>query len=390
VREASAAGYSPAQSLQFGVAALLVSPHFLFRIEQNPAPGAIAPISDIELASRLSYFLWSSMPDEELLRLAEEHRLRHPDVLRAQVRRLIADPKSTAFAENFAGQWLETRSLDAVKPDATKFPGWSPMLREAMRTETRLFFEAVLRENRPLSDFIDGRYTFINEPLAKHYGIPDVTGLEFRRVELTTGQRSGVFTQGSVLTVSSYPTRTSPVLRGKYLLENVLNAPPPPPPPTVPALDEEKVGVGGSLRQQLEQHRNDPVCASCHVRMDPLGFSLENYDAIGRWRAADGTFPIDATGVFPDGRTFTGPEEMKALLKENMPQFARSVAEKLLTYALGRGVEAFDTATVRHLVRQAADDEYRLLALIDGIVQSAPFQQRRGEAQVRPAQGESR
>jgi hypothetical protein len=330
------------------------------------------------------------MPDEELLRLAEEHRLRHPDVLRAQVRRLIADPKSTAFAENFAGQWLETRSLDAVKPDATKFPGWSPMLREAMRTETRLFFEAVLRENRPLSDFIDGRYTFINEPLAKHYGIPDVTGLEFRRVELTTGQRSGVFTQGSVLTVSSYPTRTSPVLRGKYLLENVLNAPPPPPPPTVPALDEEKVGVGGSLRQQLEQHRNDTVCASCHERMDHLGFSLENYDAIGRCRAADGTFPIDATGVFPDGRTFTGPEEMKALLKENMPQFARSVAEKLLTYALGRGVEAFDTATVRHLVRQAADDEYRLLALIDGIVQSAPFQQRRGEAQVRPAQGESR
>ena len=378
VAKARGAGYAPAQSLQFGIAAILVSPHFLYRLEREPKPGTVAAISDLELASRLSYFLWASMPDEELLRLAERRRLRSPGVLDAQIARMLADARSSAFADQFVGQWLETRSLDAARPDATKFPQWSPELRDAMRTETRMFFEAVLRDNRPLSDFIDGRYTFINERLARHYGMTDVRGPEFRRVELTTNQRSGVFTHASVLTVSSYPTRTSPVLRGKFLLENVLNAPPPPPPPTVPALNEETVGVAQSLRQQMEQHRADPVCASCHARMDPLGFSLENYDAIGRWRTQDGKFPIDTHGEFPNGRTFAGPEGMKALLRENVDAFSRGVAEKMTTYALGRGVEGFDRPALRAIVRQTAARDYRIQALITAIVHSAPFQQRRG------------
>jgi hypothetical protein len=361
---------------------MLVSPHFLYRLERNPAPGTTAPISDLELASRLSYFLWASMPDEELLRLAEARRLRTPGVLEGQVRRMLADAKSSALAEQFAGQWLETRSLDAVKPDATKFPEWSAELRDAMRMETRLFFEAVVRENRPLSDFIDGKYSFLNERLAKHYGVPGVIGPDFRRVYLDTDQRSGVFTQGSVLTVSSYPTRTSPVLRGKFLLENVLNAPPPPPPPGVPALNEESAGVAQSLRTQMEQHRTNPVCASCHVRMDPLGFSLENYDAIGRWRSQDGTFPIDPSGEFPNGRTFAGPQGMKALLRENLDAFTAAVAEKMLTYAIGRGVERYDRSTLRALTRKTAAQEYRMQALITAIVESVPFQQRRGVAAV--------
>jgi len=376
--KARAAGYSPNESLQFAVAAVLVSPQFLFRMERDPKPGMTAQISDVELASRISYFLWSSMPDEELLRLGEANQLHQPAILKAQVKRMIADPRSSAFAENFSGQWLETRSLDALQRDAKKFPEWNTELKDAMRMETRMFFEAVLRENRPISDFIDGRYSFLNENLAKHYGIDGVTGPEFRRVDLTTDQRSGVFTQGSVLAVSSYPTRTSIVLRGKYLLENVLNAPPPPPPP-VPSLNEEAVGTAGTLRQQMEQHRSDALCASCHSKMDVLGFALENYDATGKWRTQDGKFPVDASGAFPNGKTFAGPAEMKAILKESMPVFARAVTEKLLTYALGRGVESYDRLTVQDLVRQMAASEYRLQTLIEGIVQCVPFQQRRGD-----------
>jgi hypothetical protein len=284
-----------------------------------------------------------------------------------------------AFSDNFSAQWLQTRNLDGVKPDAKKFPEWNTRLKEAMQTETRLFFDAVLHDNRPISDFIDGKYTFLNEMLAKHYGIAGVTGPEFRRVELHTDQRSGIFTQGSVLTVSSYPSRTSVVLRGKYILDNVLNAPPPPPPPDVPILDESAVGVARSLRAQMEQHRSNPVCASCHTKMDPLGFSLENYDAIGRWRTEDGRFPIDATGTFPNGKSFSGPAEMKALLKDSMAEFTSSLAEKLLTYSLGRGVESFDRPTVRDLAQQTAADGYRLQTLVLGIVKSAPFQQRRSE-----------
>jgi len=378
--QAKAAGYTPAQSLQFAIATVLVDPQFLFRLERDPKAGTSAPITDVELASRLSYFLWSSMPDDELLKLGETNQLHLAAVLDAQVKRMLADTKSSAFAENFSGQWLETRSLDAVKRDAKKFPQWNNELKEAMRTETNMFFAAVMRENRPISDFIDGKYTFLNELLAKHYGIEGVKGDEFRRVELTTDQRSGVFTQGSVLTVSAYPTRTSVVLRGKYLLENVLNAPPPPPPPDVPALNEAAVGVATSLRQQMETHRADALCASCHAKMDPLGFSLENYDAIGKWRTEDGKFKVDASGKFPNGKSFDGPAEMKGMLKDNMPEFTKCVAEKMLTYALGRGVESFDRLTVQDLVRQTTQHDYKMQSLILGIVHSAPFEQRRGEA----------
>jgi hypothetical protein len=363
-----------------------VTPQFLFRIERDPAPGTTAPISDSELASRLSYFLWSSTPDDELLRLAETNQLHQIEILDAQVKRMIADPRSSALAENFGGQWLQTRSLDAIKPDPAKFPDWNVTLKDEMRNETRLFFEAVMRENRPIGDFIDGRYTFLNENLANYYGIPGVTGSEFRRVELKNPdavRRSGVFTQASVLTVSSYPTRTSVVLRGKYLLETVLNDPPPPPPPDVPALNEQTVGVARSLRQQMESHRADPLCESCHLKMDVLGFGLENYDAIGRWRITDGRFPIDASGTFPNGKTFNGPAAMKAILRDNMPDFVRCLAVKLLTYALGRGVEGYDRPAVDEVVRETTAEDNRFQTLILGVVHSVPFQQH--HAPVDPA-----
>lgn len=377
--KAADAGATPAQSLQYAITAILVEPQFLFRIEQNPKPGVIERVNDFELASRLSYFLWSSMPDAELMRLAQANRLHLPPVLDAQVTRMIADPKSSALAENFAGQWLEIRSLDAVKPDPKKFPGWNGALRDAMRTETTLFFENVLREDRSISDFIDGKYTFLNEQLARHYGIDGVKGPEFRRVDLTADpQRSGVLTQASVLTVSSYPVRTSVVLRGKYILENILGAPPPPPPPDVPQLDNDTVGVAASLRQQMEQHRSNAVCASCHSRMDVLGFGLENYDAIGRWRTMDGKFPIDASGKFPNGKTFTTPAEMKALLLDNLPDFARCLAEKMLTWSLGRGIESYDGPTVRDIVRQTQEHGYRFQAMIKAIVHSPAFLERKG------------
>ncbi|HEY3838408.1 MAG TPA: DUF1592 domain-containing protein [Bryobacteraceae bacterium] len=378
--KAKTSGYTPGQSLQFAIEAMLCSPEFLFRIEHDPKPGTSSRISDPELATRLSYFLWSSMPDQELLHLGESGKLHSPAVLDAQIKRMLSDPKADALAENFAGQWLEIRSLDAVKPDKGKFPEWGPELKEAMRTETSMFFEAVMRENRPVSDFIDGKYTFLNENLAKHYGIEGVTGPEFRRVDLSTDQRSGVLTQASVLTVSSYPSRTSPVLRGKYMLENILGAPPPPPPADVPALDEAVAGNTKSLRQTMEQHRANAVCASCHSRMDVLGFGLENYNAVGRWRAEDGKFPVDASGTFPNGKSFDTPAQMKALLLSNLPDFTRCLTEKMMTYALGRGVEKFDGVAIRQVVHQTSEDNYRFQTLISGIIHSVPFQMRRGEA----------
>ncbi len=381
---AQAQGFTPPESLQFAITAMLVSPKFLFRMEQDPKTGAVGRISDLELATRLSYFLWSSTPDDELLSLAAANRLHQPSVLDAQMKRLMADPKSAAFAENFSGQWLEIRSLDATQPDAGKFPEWTPELREAMRTETTMFFEAILRENRPVSDFLDAKYTFLNETLAKHYGIPGVRGPEFRRVELSGDQRSGVITQGSVLRVTSYPNRTSVVLRGKYLLENILGAPPPLPPPDVPRLDESSVGVEKSLRQQMEQHRSDPVCASCHSKMDVLGFGLENYDAIGRWRTTDGKFPIESGGVFPNGKSFRGPDQMKAILRESLSEFTRCLTEKLLIYALGRGLEPYDRPTVQALVREAGGQNYGFQSVVTGIVHSTPFQQRSGKIGAEP------
>ena len=379
---AKANGQTAEQGVQLAIQAMLVSPNFLFRIERDPDPRnpeLVHEVSPFELASRVSYFLWSSMPDEELLALAESGKLREPDVLESQVNRMLADPRAAAFAANFAGQWLETRNLDAMKPDPDKFKEWSPELRDAMKAETTMFFEHVLRENRPITDFLTANYTFLNERLAAHYDIEGVTGSEFRRVPLTTDRRGGVLSQGAVLTVSSYPTRTSPVIRGKYVLQNLLGTPPPPPPADVPLLEESAGGQAKSVRDQLEVHRANAVCASCHRNMDPLGFGLENYDAIGRWRDTDGEFPVDASGTLPGGQRFTTAGEMRSLLLLQLPQFSRTLTEKMLTYALRRGLKPYDRRTVENIHRAVADDGYHFRTLVHQIVKSLPFQARRGE-----------
>lgn len=375
-------GDSLERGLEVAVQAILVSPNFLFRIERDKDPTNAAlshRITDLELASRLSYFIWASMPDEELLRAAESKRLSNPAVLAAQVRRMVNDPKAHALAENFAGQWLELRNLEMIKPDPDRFPEFDDDLRAAMREETMLFFETMLKENRPIGDFLDARFTYLNERLARHYGIEGVTGPHFRRVPITTTQRGGVLTHASILAVSSYPTRTSPVIRGKYLLENILGAPPPPPPPGVPNLDETAVGSTGSLRQQLERHRSNATCASCHARMDVLGFGLENYDAIGRWRTVDGKFPIDPGGTFPNGKSFVTPDEMKTILRGDLPDFVRCLTEKMLTYALGRGLERYDRRAVEAIGQRLAPAGYRFGDLVLEVARSMPFQMRRGE-----------
>lgn len=382
VQMAKAEGQNVEQGIQLAIQAMLVSPHFLFRIERDPEPtnpNRTHSITDLELASRLSYFLWSSMPDEELFGLAETGKLHTPAVLDAQVKRMLADPRVAAFAENFAGQWLETRNLDQVKPDPVKFPDWGPELRDAFKTETRLFFESMLRDNKPMAEFLDARYTFLNERLARHYGVDGVKGPDFRRVDLATNQRGGILSHGSVLTVSSYPTRTSPVIRGKYVMQNILGTPPPVPPPDVPPLDESSVGNAGSLRQQMEKHRTNAVCASCHNRMDTLGFGLENYDAIGKWRDEDGKFKVDSSGTLPSGKSFASPAELRVLLKDDLPDFARCVTEKMLTYSLGRGLERYDRRTVNAMMRQLGANGYRFQDLVFEVVRSLPFQSRRGE-----------
>jgi hypothetical protein len=383
---ARANGQTTRQGIQLALQAMLVSPNFLFRVEHDPNPTDAAgahPVSQVELASRLSYFLWSSMPDDELLALAEAGKLREPGAIDAQVKRMLADERSAAIADNFAGQWLELRNLDVVKPDPQKFPDWSPDLRDAMRMESRLFFDHILRENRPLGEFLNARYTFLNERLARHYGIEGVKGPEFRRVELAAGpqgeQRGGILSQAGVLTVSSYPTRTSVVLRGRYILNNILGSPPPPPPPDVPQLDEASVGTSASLRQQMEKHRADTMCASCHNKMDPLGFGLENYDGIGKWRTMDGKFPVDASGLTPNGRNFSTPAEMRTVLNSQLPEFSRCLVEKMLTYSLGRGLGPYDRRTVDQIDRQLAAAGYGFQTLIYEIVRSLPFQSRRGE-----------
>jgi hypothetical protein len=378
VTMAKAEHQSPEQGVQLAIEAMLVSPKFLFRIERDP-DASVHNISDVELASRLSYFLWSSMPDDELLKLAESGQLHAPALIDAQVKRMLADVRSTAVAQNFAGQWLEIRNLDFVKPDPQKFPEWGPELREAMRTETSMFFEHVLRENRPVSDFLDARYTFLNERLAKFYGIEGVTGPDFRKVDLTTNQRGGILSHASVLTVSSYPTRTSVVIRGQYLLSNILGSPVPPPPPDVPPIDEAAVGALSSLRQQMEKHRADPACATCHNKMDPLGFGLENYNGIGRWRTMDGKFPVDASGTLPNGRSFTTPSEMRALLVASLPEFSHCLIQKMLTYALGRGLDPSDNRAVAEINRKLNASGDRFQTLIYEIVHSVPFQMGRGE-----------
>jgi hypothetical protein len=368
------------EGLAVGLQAILVSPDFLFRIERDrPATGKVTAnrISPHELATRLSYFLWASMPDAALRQAADTGTLRDSKVLAYHVRRMLRDPRSRALAENFGGQWLQFRALESLTRDRDKFPEFEDYVRLSMRRETELFVDHVIRADRSVLDFIDGRYSFLNERLAKHYNVAGVVGPEFRRVDLTGTPRGGVLTQGSVLAVSSYATRTSPVLRGKWVLDNLLNAPPPEPPPDVPNLDEAKIGSAASMREQLEEHRKNAICASCHRRMDPLGFGLENFDAVGAWRTMDGKFPIDATGLLPDGRTFSGPEELRTILSSEREAFSRAITSKLLTYALGRGLERYDTRTVKSIASRLPQYDYRFSGLVLEIANSLPFTSRR-------------
>jgi Protein of unknown function (DUF1592)/Protein of unknown function (DUF1588)/Protein of unknown function (DUF1587)/Protein of unknown function (DUF1585)/Protein of unknown function (DUF1595)/Planctomycete cytochrome C len=386
VSMALAKGDSFEEGIVQAIQAMLVSPHFLFRIEQERGQdrrlakdGEIYQIGQHELASRVSYFLWSSMPDEELLGLADEGALRKPNVLAAQVRRMLKSEKSQALVENFGGQWLELRKLESAKPDRERFPEFEEYLRMSMRRETEIFFEYIVRQDRGVTDFIDADYTFLNERMARFYKIPNITGPDFRKVSLAgNAQRGGVLTQASILTVSSYATRTSPVLRGKWILENILNAPPPPPPPDVPNLDEAKIGSSMTLRQQLEAHRKNATCAACHSRMDPLGFGLENFNAIGQWRVQDGKFPVDSSGTLPDGRSFNGPQALKDILKGDRDAFTRGLTEKLLTYALGRGPERYDRPVIKNIATRVAANDYRFSSLALEIINSMPFQYRRG------------
>ncbi len=351
---------------------------------EEPAAAAAArfappvPVSQHELASRLSYFLWASMPDARLRRLADGGLLRKPDVLAAEVRRMLRDEKARALIEEFGGQWLQVRALESAAPDRDRFPDFDDYLRLSMRRETELFFAHIVRADRSILDFLDARYTFINERLARHYGLTGVAGPEFRRVDLTDTDRGGIFTQASILTVSSYATRTSPVLRGKWILENLLDAKPADPPPGVANLNETAVGATASLREQLEAHRADPTCAACHRRMDPLGFGLEHYDGIGAWRGEDSGLPIDASGVLPDGRTFRGASELRHLLAAEQDAFTKSLTTRLLTYALGRGLEPADRRTVRMIARRLPEHGYRFSRLVLEIVHSDAFQMQRG------------
>ncbi len=353
---------------------ILVSPDFLFRVEIDPAgapAGSAYRVSDVELASRLSFFLWSSIPDDELLAVAERNKLRERVVLERQVTRMLADPRANTLVSNFVAQWLYLRNVEAVLPDPAAFPDFDENLRAALGRETDLFFESMLREDRSLLDLLRADYTFLNERLARHYGISGIHGPEFRRVTLTSEERKGLLGKGSLLTVTSYPNRTSPTLRGKFVLENLLGSPPPPPPPNVPSLKEDADVSRLTMRQRMELHRASPVCSSCHARMDPIGFALESFDGLGRWRA-----DVDSSGVLPDGTRIDGPVGLRKVLLDKKDQFVTTATERLLTYALGRGVEPFDMPAIRTIVRDAAPRDYSWSSIIKGIVTSVPFQMR--------------
>ena len=359
---------------------LLVDLDFLYRSELDP-PGRAAGayrLDDVALASRLSFFLWSSIPDEELLQLAERGRLKNREVLEAQVRRMLADDRAKALVTSFGAQWLYLRNLRIVTPDLYEFPDWDDNLRQAMARETEMFLESQLRADRSVTELLSADYTFVNERLARHYGVPGVYGSHFRRVTLPEERRAGLLGQASILTVTSFPNRTSPVVRGKWLLENLLGAPPPAPPPDVPDLPENARGVQPrSIRERMEQHRGNPACASCHAVMDPLGFSLEQFDAIGRWRSTEGGVPVDSRGAMPDGRAIEGPRGLRDLmLGPRRSEFVRTVTEKLMTYAIGRGIESYDMPTVRKVVRDAAATDYRWSSIILGVATSDAFQMR--------------
>ncbi|HMJ91224.1 MAG TPA: DUF1592 domain-containing protein [Candidatus Acidoferrum sp.] len=377
-------GESFERSVQLALQAVLVSPHFLFRGEIVPDPNnpkSVHPVNDFALASRLSYFLWSSTPDDELLHLASRGDLSKPGVIEAQVKRMLKNPKSTAFVENFTGQWLQIRNLWKVTPDTNIFASFTDTLRGDMERETELFFETVMREDRSLLDFIDGNYTFVNERLARHYGMEGVRGEAFQRVAFKDKSRGGVLTHGSVMTITSNPTRTSPVKRGKWVLDNLLGTPPPPPPPDVPDLKDQKE-LTGTLRQKMEMHRVNPNCSSCHERMDPIGFGLENFNAVGVWREKDEELPIDSSGKLPGGEKFNGPSELRNILRQQKDLFARCLTEKMLTYALGRGLEYYDKCALDKITATLAKKDYKFSVLITEIVKSAPFQMRRGDGEA--------
>jgi hypothetical protein len=363
--------------------AVLVDPDFLVRAEAPPpAPGAVYRITDVDLASRLSFFLWSSIPDDELLDAAEHNRLHDATVVEQQVRRMLADPRSKSLVSNFFGEWLSLRALASIQPDPRAFPEFEDNLRDAFLQETRLFLTSQLREDRPVPELLTANYTYLNERLAKHYGIPYVYGSHFRRVTLPDDRRAGILGQGSLLTLTSYAHRTSPVVRGKWLLDNLLGAPPPAPPPNVPAFPEDEPGsaVVRTVRERMEQHRKNPVCASCHARLDPMGFALENFDGVGAWRETEAGKRVDASGAFPDGGTFNSPASFRAGLMKYRDEFLLTVTEKLLTYATGRGAEYYDMPAIREIVREAAAHDYRWSSLVLAIVKSAPFQMRRAES----------
>jgi hypothetical protein len=382
-RDGSAEGGGFEGGIENALSAILVSPQFLFRIETDPAgvaPGTAYRVSDLELATRLSFFLWSSLPDDELIAAAVRGDLRQPKLLEQQVRRMLADDRSRSLVTNFGSQWLYLRNLESVTPDLRLFPNFDDNLRQAFRQETELFFESILREDRSITDLLTADYTFLNERLAKHSGIPHIYGSHFRRISFAadpTRERGGLLRHGSILTVTSYATRTSPVIRGHWILANLVGAPPPPPPPNVPSLEDNTVSALLPMRERLAAHRANPSCASCHDVMDPVGFALENFDAVGRWRTSEENRPIDASGGLPDGSTVSGVAALERGLLQRPELFAGTMAEKLLVFALGRGVEFHDAPAIREIVRRAQADNYRFSSLILSIVNSTPFQMRK-------------
>lgn len=370
--------------MQVAMTAVLVSPQFIFRAELDPKPNdakASRELNGWELASRLSYFLWSSLPDDELIRLAEAKRLNDPKVLEAQVDRMLKDPKAKALGDNFAAQWLQLRRLGSFRPDPTAYSAFTPAIRQAMLTESLLFFNDIVANDRPILEFLESRYTFVNNALAAYYDIPGVDSGDFRRVELPNDRRGGLLGQGSILTLTSNPTRTSPTKRGKWVLEQILGTPPPPPPPGADVLAPSQPGTAlKTLRQQMDAHRQKPDCMSCHSRMDPLGFGLENYNAVGQWRSRDqDREEIDSTGVLPDGTKFSGPAELRKVLLSRKDQFAHALSEKLMIYALGRGVTLRDDCSIDEITARVKKEDYRISAIIKGIVLSEPFRMRRGD-----------
>ena len=380
-------GGSFEDGVELALRRLLVSPEFLYRIEADPAaaaPGEPYRVPDLELASRLSFFLWSSIPDDELLDAAEQGRLGDPAELERQVRRMVADPRSATLTTNFAAQWLQLRNLETtIRPGDPFSVAFDESLRQSMLRETELFVDRIVRDDRGMVELLTADYTFLNERLAEHYGIPGVTGSHFRRVDLPAdGNRRGILGHGSILTLTSHAIRTSPVLRGKWILDNLLGTPPPDPPPNIPALNDQRTQARRpTLRERMEAHRNNPACSACHSMIDPTGFALENFDAIGRWRVVDESFnTIDPSGVLPDGRAFGDVVEMRRALADNAEQFVTTVTEKLMTYALGRGLEPYDMPTLRRIVREAAADDYRFQTVILGIVKSDPFLMRRAQS----------